>query len=151
MKKCDFGLILIDQVVWYGEIMVKIGKQLAIAFIFMAPFQVQGVSFEKAEVNLQQYAIDPGQLGELLNKQFSDWQTLMPKEKEMFVKGMIIYSDMKTSGNAKLFEGHTQASIHCMDTKGHGLKLPPSEDISLPVMRCITDTYEAYHLGGRPR
>jgi len=131
--------------------MVKIGKQLAIAFIVMAPFQVQAVSFEKAEVKLQQYAIDAEQLSGFQNKQVSDWQTLTLKEKEMFVKGMIIYSDMETSDNAKLLKGHTLASIQCMDTKGHGLKLQPSEDISLPVMRCITDTYEAYPLKGRPK
>jgi hypothetical protein len=127
---------------------MKIASQLTIAlpFIFMASFQAMAVSFEKAETKLQQYSIDPGQLGELLGKQVSDWQTLTPKEKEIFVKGVIINLDMETSENAALFDQHTQASIQCMHTKGHGLKLPPSEDISLPIIRCITDTYEAYHL-----
>jgi hypothetical protein len=133
--------------------MVKIGNQLAIAmaFIFMTPLQAQAVSFEKAEIKLQQYAIDPEQLSKFLNKQVSDWQPLTPKEKEIFVKGMIIYSDMETSDNATLFEKHTLASIQCMDTKGHGLKLPPSEDISLPLVRCLTDTYEAYQQKSRAK
>jgi hypothetical protein len=131
--------------------MVKIGKQLAMAFIFMAPFQVQAVSFEKAETKLHKNSINPDRLSELLNKQVSDWQTLTPKEKEIFVKGTIINLDMETSENATLFNQHTQASIQCMETKRHGMKLSASEDISLPVLRCITDTYEAYHLDGRPR
>lgn len=124
---------------------------LAMAFIFMAPLQVQAVSFEKAETKLQQYAIDPGQVSELLNKQVSDWPTLTPKEKEIFAKGMIIYSDMETSDYAKLFDGHSHASIKCMDTKGHGLKLSAEEDISLPLVRCIYDTFDAYRHKSRAK
>jgi hypothetical protein len=100
----------------------------------MTSFQVQAISFETTERKLQQYAIDAEQLSELLNKQVSDWQTFTPKEKEVFAKGMIIYLDMETSSNAKLFEEHTQASIQCMNDKGHGLKLSASDDISLPLV-----------------
>jgi hypothetical protein len=129
-----------------GAIIVKTEFLLHVAlpFILTASFQVQAISFETTERKLQQYAIDPEQLSGLLNKQVSDWQTFTPREKEIFAKGMIIYSDMETSNNADLLEKHVQSTIRCMDTKGHGLKLPPSEDISLPLVRCIGDTNEAY-------
>jgi hypothetical protein len=115
-----------------------------LTFILLSSFQVQAISFETTERKLQQYAIDAGQLNGLLNKQVSDWQTFTTNEKEIFAKGMIIYLDMETSNNAKLLAEHTQASIQCMEVKGHGLKLPTSDDISLPLVRCIGDTYEAY-------
>ena len=116
----------------------------------MVSFQAKAASFEKAEIKLRHNAIDPEQLSELLNKQVSDWRTLTPQEKEIFAKGMIIYLDMETSDNPSQFDQHAQASIHCMDTKGHGLKLPPSEDISLPLVRCTTDNYQHYRHNGNP-
>ena len=117
---------------------------LPFALTLMASFQVQAISLETTERKLQQYEIDAEQLSGLLNKQVSDWQTFTPKEKEIFVKGMIIYLDMETSNNPRLLAEHTQTSIQCMDTKGHGLKLPASDDISLPLVRCIGDRYEAF-------
>lgn len=125
--------------------------QVTLPFALLASFQVRAISFETTERKLQQYAIDASELSGLLNKQVSDWQTFTPKEKEVFSKGMIIYLDMETSTNAKLLDEHTQASIQCMDTKGHGLKLPASDDISLPLVRCITDTYRAYRQKGHPK
>jgi hypothetical protein len=62
----------------------------------------------------------------------------------MLVKGTIINLDMHSSDNASVFEEHVLASIKCMDTKSYDLKLPPSDDISLPLVRCIGDIYEAF-------
>lgn len=124
---------------------------LPFALTLMASFQVLAISFETTEIKLQQYEIDSEQLSGLLNKQVSDWQTFTPREKEIFAMGMIVYLDMETSNNAKLLAEHTQASIQCMDTKGYGLKLPASDDISLPLVLCIGDRYEAYRQKGLPK
>lgn len=117
---------------------------VALPLLLVSSFQVLAISFETTERKLQQYAIDAEQLSGLLNKQVSDWESLTKKEKGMLVKGTIINLDMDSSDNASVFEEHILASIQCMDAKGYGLKLPPSEDISLPLVRCIGDTYEAY-------
>lgn len=113
---------------------------LIVTLSFIASLQVHAVSFEKTETKLQKFEIDPEKLSDLLNKQVSDWQNLTPRDKELAVKGTIINLDMETSDNDALLEKHTHASIQCMDTEGHGLNLSASEDINLPLVRCITDT-----------
>lgn len=90
---------------------MRITYLLRVAISFIPSFQAQAISFEKTEIKLQKHVIDSMQLGEILEKQASDWQTLTPKE--IAVKGTIINLDMDNDG---LLEQHTQTSIQCMDT-----------------------------------
>lgn len=92
---------------------MRITYLLRVAICFISSFQAQAISFEKTEIKLQKHVIDSMQLGEILEKQASDWQTLTPKEKKIAVKGTIINLDMDNDG---LLEQHTQTSIQCMDT-----------------------------------
>lgn len=102
---------------------------LTALFIIVSQANAAG-AYDELITTLEDNAVDPDRLTELLNLQVSDWKTLTQDEKKMAVNGMAINLDM--------FPLNTQAVINCVDNND----LEPSEDITLPLARCIVDAHK---------
>jgi hypothetical protein len=112
--------------------MVKTMLRILLTALFLvSQANAANNKYDKLITTLEGNSVDSERLRELFNMQVSDWKTLTPYEKEMAVKGMAI--------NLEMFPLDTRAAVNCVNNNGHGMKLEPSEDLTLPLARCVGD------------
>jgi hypothetical protein len=132
------------------HVILKNSPLLTLLCLLLLPLRVYPYdavqSTERVNANLEKYNIDSEQLSVLYEKDAGEWQALPQTEKYLLVKGTIINLDINTASDAALLEQHTQASMKCLDSGSHGLKLTADEDIKLPLITCITRVYEKKQL-----